>query len=690
MGRGPAQSKSPATVAANTTSNATATSAAVTTRITAGSFLVTRLYLTLCIAITALVQAQRLTPAAISMPSSLAEAAAEPWRLLGAFCYGDGLTLSFALRVQAIACASYTLEHVCCCQYTAAAERSPLPLSGSLLYAACMAIGIGLLAAAGLARPAEGAAFQLGAVALFLLYVASSLPPATLIALGGAPFVPFGNLLPYMVALGVAVVYGAGAALQLCVGIGVGVLFECLDLLPSPLPESASTSVSASSSAAAAAPPPSSEPAVETTAAWPAPTAIAKGGIAAPKMALGPRAALIALLLCGSMLAHYGQWEAPPPPLPASLVMSTHGRVLFAATSFGSPANHAETAYISSLVAATNLTASPAARKLGPMELLKLYQHVADTWHAKLRDIMSPPSVGNLRAKGGGGAGGAEVMQVTEEEATEMERLLSDALSRTDFASTLSDRDVLKAIIRTLTPQQASTMARMPRERLLSTVAAHRESHRVAHEALARLGTVLQELQKTHLEGLTGQVPPTATTLEAEGAEKVAEQPTGEAVDAESQVADEAEAGSETAATASSADAESDGIDVVGEAEAEGGEGGAGGAGGAAVEGAEAGEAATPLVTRLAVVLNETLSAFAIPLDMEDSDVVHELLAGTATERTMPRAHKAFLTQQVHETRALILERFFNLSVAELRGLLLVQPPKQGGGAGGGDRKSVV
>jgi hypothetical protein len=69
------------------------------------------------------------------------------------------------------------------------------------------------------------------------------------------------------------------------------------------------------------------------------------------------------------------------------------------------------------------------------MELLKLYQHVADTWHAKLRDIMSPPSVGNLRAKGGGGAGGAEVMQVTEEEATEMERLLSDAALRARMAA---------------------------------------------------------------------------------------------------------------------------------------------------------------------------------------------------------------------------------------------------------------
>ena len=44
-----------------------------------------------------------------------------------------------------------------------------------------------------------------------------------------------------------------------------------------------------------------------------------------------------------------------------------------------------------------------------------------------------------------------------------------------------------------LTPTQADTMARMPRERLLETVAAHRDSHTVAHEALARLGGVLKE-----------------------------------------------------------------------------------------------------------------------------------------------------------------------------------------------------
>ena len=55
-----------------------------------------------------------------------------------------------------------------------------------------------------------------------------------------------------------------------------------------------------------------------------------------------------------------------------------------------------------------------------------------------------------------------------------MERLLSDALTRADFGKDVTDRDVLKSLLKGLTATQAATMARMPRERLLSTVAAHR------------------------------------------------------------------------------------------------------------------------------------------------------------------------------------------------------------------------
>ena len=137
----------------------------------------------------------------------------------------------------------------------------------------------------------------------------------------------------------------------------------------------------------------------------------------------------------------------------------------------------------------------------------------------QLRDIRSPPSLGNLRAKGGGGGGGklaGEVEPLSEEQTVEMERLLSDALTRADFASSLSDRDVLKALLKDLTPTQQGFMARIPRERLLTTVAAHRESHRVAHEALSRLGSVLTEYAGAELGTLDDA--PSASAAEAEAA----------------------------------------------------------------------------------------------------------------------------------------------------------------------------
>ena len=41
----------------------------------------------------------------------------------------------------------------------------------------------------------------------------------------------------------------------------------------------------------------------------------------------------------------------------------------------------------------------------------------------------------------------------------------------------------------------------------------------------------------------------------------------------------------------------------------------------------------------------------------------------------MPVAHKTYLKEMVHATRTMILERFLNNSVSELRGLLLLLPP---------------
>ena len=76
---------------------------------------------------------------------------------------------------------------------------------------------------------------------------------------------------------------------------------------------------------------------------------------------------------------------------------------------------------------------SRAQKPLGVGGVLRLYQYVADFWSAKLSEVRSPRSKGNLRAKAGGGGGGGgagDEPEVSEEEAAEMERLLSDALTR--------------------------------------------------------------------------------------------------------------------------------------------------------------------------------------------------------------------------------------------------------------------
>ena len=70
---------------------------------------------------------------------------------------------------------------------------------------------------------------------------------------------------------------------------------------------------------------------------------------------------------------------------------------------------------------------------VAPQQVLRLHQHVAEAWHAKLRDVRIPPSHGNLRVKSAvanaGAAGADEAEPLSEEQAAEIERLLSDALS---------------------------------------------------------------------------------------------------------------------------------------------------------------------------------------------------------------------------------------------------------------------
>jgi hypothetical protein len=418
-------------------------------------FMATRVYLMLCVTVNGLIQTQRLAPSFLALPATPWDSLAEPWRLLGTFCYSDGLTIGFVVKLHIISCLSFVLEHLCVATPACLANCSPIPLQGSSLYAVILALGCLLLYMAASARPLElFAPFQLGQVALFLCQVVCSLPHLTVAKLAGAG-VPITSWMPLAVVSFTAWTHDGHAALRLFAGLGAGVLFTCLDLiphLPFPIPK---PTVAAGTGA-------SSEPVFRADGHI-------RGDTSAPRRPLSRRTGTTLGLLGLSALIRAIQLDYTTPYLPAAKVMATHGRALYAAAGVSLAPPPEVGAYFEAVEAATNLSssmrfqppsghsdtnavASISARPLGALSLLKLYQYAADQWHEKLRNVRSPPSLGSLKVKGG-----KEMMEVSEDVAQEMERLLSDALSRTDFASSLSDRDVLKSILKTLTPTQACT-----------------------------------------------------------------------------------------------------------------------------------------------------------------------------------------------------------------------------------------
>jgi hypothetical protein len=343
---------------------------------------VTSVYLALCVGAALLVQTQRLTPADLALPLSVRALAAEPWRLILAFCYSDGLTVGLLLRMHAISCVSHTLEHVCCLVTAGVARRSPLRVRGRALHAACLLVGMAMLAAAALAQPAELAPpFFLGAFALFLIDAACRLPlpvarawpaldPSTsgwpshgLLAAGwlaagwlaagwsaagwpaagwlaagwpaagwpaahreadgsglasadatagvGVPYAPW---LPYGVLIGATLIYGAPAAFPLLGAIGAGVLFDCLDLLPTAAAKPANKPFGGAATAAAAT---ATATAAATTAAATATTAAATATAGGERRGMSRRTgATAALTLLWAMVHVSDSPTLSPPTLP--------------------------------------------------------------------------------------------------------------------------------------------------------------------------------------------------------------------------------------------------------------------------------------------------------------------------------------------------------------------------------------
>jgi len=81
--------------------------------------------------------------------------------------------------------------------------------------------------------------------------------------------------------------------------------------------------------------------------------------------------------------------------------------------------------------------------------------------------------------------------------------------------------------------------------------------------------------------------------------------------------------------------------------------------------------------------MNKTLASFSIPIDMKDSEVLTEILAGTGTDKTTPAALMPSLLALVHDTRTSLLEAFITQTVRDIRAHLLVSEGDDGGEAKG-------
>ena len=260
-------------------------------------------------------------------------------------------------------------------------------------------------------------------------------------------------------------------------------------------------------------------------------------------------------------------------------------------------------------------------------------------------------------AAASGGAGGA--LAANELLLAELDRDLADALSRVEFTPERDNKVVLKELLPDL--PQAEIMAALPKERqqsyrdqMLATIATHRESHVVAHAALARLGSVFAELIDS---------PENLGDVSAERvAELAAEASAAKAAEMEAKAAKEAAAkeAAEAIIAAGGVEAEAE-VDELAEIEAE-----------AQVE-AEAevevgGEATT---CRLVFGLFETLAAFSIPTEMSHQEVMSELLQGASSSlEAFPASLHPPVLSQIEIVRARIMEDFIAAGIKELRVLL--------------------
>ena len=431
---------------------------------------VTRAYLGACVGVTALVHAGVVTPAALAL-NHHALKSGQLWRLITPFCYGGGFTPSFLLALQMISIYGSILERL-----AQSHKQPPLRNFPRLKSLAAALLLLALLHGAAIARPRElQQPFFVTAVAFFCVTAVAYVPTALMLPHAGPIGVGIGGVrirvLPWLGLIALGALAGPAAALQQMSGIGAALVFACLELFPE---AEVGTETKAGAGAGSGMPASSSAPAASDAAAvahdGAAPPAdagaSARAASPAPPPAVGKRRngllLATAVAACISLLAGA---DLSPPPLPHHAVHAAQSARLRAALAIDA-SDPAAATFFSGLANATNLSfaramsgdaddadvgSPPPARALGASQLLRLFQHCADFW---VQQHIASRAFSTARAKRGYGGGSAKEASNAQMIA-ELERDLADGLSRVDFASNPSDRDVLKQA-------RASDLGRQP------------------------------------------------------------------------------------------------------------------------------------------------------------------------------------------------------------------------------------
>lgn len=552
-----------------------------------------KLYLALCVGVTALVQTGRLSPAWLALSPRVLPPDLELWRPFSALTFGGGFTPSWLVSLHLLSHYGAQLERAASATRGAVwASLDQYHIIGWIL------IGAGFMLAATLTRPNELLQpFLMTAAVFFFGTLCSYLPQP------GSTRARL-DLSPWIALIALALAVGPASAMREIVGIGAALIVHLAEVLP----------VMAADDAQSFQRVPRSP---------------------ARRAAIG--AALVASLLLGMSGV-----DLSARPIPNARLLDAQSVALSEALVIDPSAEFfealANSSNVSVVMAGRRGNASAPARGLAPAQLLRVFQHCADFWstqHHRARLFNT------VRQKRGGAA-----LTSNEQLLNELERDLAEVLSQVDFKAEPRDEQVLKNALRELPRPELQSL--MPRAKMLETVAAHRESHVTAHEALALLGALINDYVHSLAEETatieTGAAGNQSTNAANEALDSGAEEHTAHVqVSADGSVSVAPDSLNATSDGDGAMNAESSNSSLVG-----------------------TGTAKDPesLRSSLREQLKTTLSAFSVPLEMTDAEVLTELMP---PEVALQSGTRAELLAEVHELRTQLRDEAIARSVEDLR-----------------------